>query len=58
MKKLTMKPIATVAIAAAAIAMLAGVALASSGGTKPGLGYGDKNHVHTGPPGHSVSANP
>jgi uncharacterized membrane protein YgcG len=23
------------------------------GGTKPGWGKGDKNHVHTGPPGHS-----
>ncbi len=22
---------------------------------KPGWGLGDKNHVHTGPPGHSVS---
>jgi hypothetical protein len=21
------------------------------GGTKPGWGYGDKNHIHTGPPG-------
>ena len=25
-----------------------------SGPTKPGWGHGDKNHVHTGPPGHSV----
>ncbi len=24
-----------------------------AGGTKPGWGKGDKNHVHTGPPGHS-----
>ena len=22
--------------------------------TRPGWGYGDKNHVHTGPPGQSV----
>jgi hypothetical protein len=30
------------------------VANAKTGGEKPGWGYGDKNHVHTGPPGHSV----
>jgi hypothetical protein len=22
--------------------------------TVPGWGFGDKNHIHTGPPGHSV----
>ncbi len=27
---------------------------AASGNTRPGWGYGDKNHVHTGPPGHSI----
>lgn len=26
----------------------------NSGSTKPGWGYGDQNHVHTGPPGQSV----
>lgn len=26
----------------------------NSGETKPGWGYGDKNHVHVGPPGQSV----
>jgi hypothetical protein len=48
------------------ILMLAGVVLAStgfavsafaaqnSGGTTPGWGFGDTNHVHTGPPGQSV----
>ena len=25
---------------------------ADHGGTRPGNGFGDKNHVHTGPPGH------
>lgn len=47
--------IATV-LAAVAITM-ATTALAApgnSGATKPGWGYGDKNHVHTGPPGQSV----
>ncbi|MBX4188081.1 MAG: hypothetical protein KW793_03025 [Candidatus Doudnabacteria bacterium] len=26
------------------------------GNTRPGWGFGDANHVHTGPPGTSVSA--
>lgn len=26
----------------------------NSGETRPGWGYGDKNHVHTGPPGQTV----
>ncbi len=26
----------------------------NSGNDKPGWGHGDKNHHHTGPPGHSV----
>lgn len=26
----------------------------NSGDTKPGWGFGDDNHVHTGPPGQSV----
>lgn len=26
----------------------------TDGSTRPGWGYGDKNHVHTGPPGQSV----
>jgi hypothetical protein len=29
-------------------------ALAKSNDPKPGWGYGDKNHVHVGPPGQSV----
>ena len=27
-------------------------------GTQPGNGYGDKNHTHTGPPGHPASPSP
>jgi len=27
-------------------------AIAKSGGTRPGNGWGDNNHVHVGPPGH------
>jgi hypothetical protein len=43
-------------VIAAAIITMATSALAAgkSGTTKPGWGYGDKNHVHTGPPGQSV----
>ncbi|WP_425462839.1 hypothetical protein [Mesorhizobium norvegicum] len=26
-------------------------AIAKSGGSKPGNGWGDKNHIHVGPPG-------
>jgi hypothetical protein len=40
----------SLAIGAAAFAQGAG----NSGNTKPGWGFGDKNHVHTGPPGQSV----
>lgn len=29
-----------------------------SNNTRPGWGHGDKHHVHTGPPGHSVSIHP
>jgi hypothetical protein len=28
-------------------------AIAASGGTRPGWGWGDKNHRHSGPPGRS-----
>lgn len=39
-----------------AIALLLGTslnsrAIAASGGSKPGYGYGDPNHTHSGPPG-------
>ena len=49
------------AILIAAVVAVAGVVFATgafaqgnSGTTKPGWGYGDQNHVHTGPPGQSV----
>jgi hypothetical protein len=47
---------AILALAAGATLLVAGTAAAAgnSGTTKPGWGYGDKNHVHTGPPGQSV----
>ena len=35
------------------VVMLGHNAFAASGDTKPGWGYGDKNHHHTGPPGLS-----
>jgi hypothetical protein len=40
----------SLAIGAAAFAQGNG----NSGGTRPGWGFGDKNHTHTGPPGQSV----
>lgn len=44
-----------ITIAAAGIMMAqAALAQGNSGDTKPGWGYGDKNHTHTGPPGQSV----
>jgi len=45
--------LAVVVVAAVTVASTA-MAAGNSGDTKPGWGFGDKNHVHTGPPGHSV----
>lgn len=43
------------ALLAAAIIFISQSALAkANGGDRPGWGYGDKNHNHTGPPGLSV----
>lgn len=43
------------AVVAAAVVFMATSAFAQAqGGTRPGWGFGDKNHVHTGPPGLSV----
>lgn len=43
------------AIVAAGVITVGGAfAQGNSGGTRPGWGYGDTNHVHTGPPGLSV----
>ena len=41
-------------IAVAAITLATSAFAKEQGGTRPGWGYGDKNHVHTGPPGQSV----
>jgi len=39
----------------AALALMVYTANAAPGNdTRPGWGYGDKNHEHTGPPGQSV----
>lgn len=39
----------------AVFAMTVGSVFAKTQGeTRPGWGHGDKNHVHTGPPGQSV----
>lgn len=48
------------AVTAPAITLLLGTslnsrAIAQSAGTKPGWGYGDKNRLHTGPPGQTGS---
>ncbi|MBI3486026.1 hypothetical protein HY025_03705 [Candidatus Daviesbacteria bacterium] len=45
--------LAVTALLIAVFAIMASRAFAE-GGTVPGWGYGDKNHVHTGPPGQSV----
>jgi hypothetical protein len=60
MKKLSTKALLALVLAVAAAITVGGAAFAaqSQGGTRPGWGYGDKNHVHTGPPGQSVAAKP
>ena len=47
---------AILSIIAAAIVLFTSVALAkgNTSNTRPGWGFGDENHIHTGPPGHSV----
>lgn len=37
-----------------AMLVQAAFAQGNAGGTRPGWGHGDKNHVHTGPPGLTV----
>ena len=39
------------AYAAPALALLAEPKSVQAYGTRPGYGYGDPNHIHTGPPG-------
>lgn len=56
---MNVKGIAALAVVIALVAGIATTALAAgnSGSTKPGWGFGDTNHVHTGPPGQSVRPN-
>ncbi len=42
------------AFAAVVMVHAAAAQAGNSGATKPGNGFGDQNHVHTGPPGQSV----
>jgi hypothetical protein len=44
------------ALACMMVVAFAGAAVAAPGGTRPGWGCGDTNHVHTGPPGLGASA--
>lgn len=50
------RALVVVAVIAIAVITMGTTALAAgkSQTTKPGWGNGDKHHVHTGPPGHSV----
>ncbi len=56
MKIVSTKFLLALGITVASIAVVSGVAIAAkpTGNTRPGWGFGDKNHVHTGPPGQSV----
>lgn len=50
------RKLAVMAAAIAVTGMAASSALAAPSNTsRPGWGNGDPNHVHTGPPGHSVN---
>lgn len=53
---INLRAILIMTVFAAAAVFMATTALAANNddGTRPGWGYGDKNHVHTGPPGQSV----
>lgn len=46
--------IATIIATSFALASYAVYAQGNSSGSRPGWGFGDTNHVHTGPPGSSV----
>ena len=52
---LNMRVLVVTAIVLAVFGLIGAQAFAKNdGGTRPGWGHGDKNHVHTGPPGQSV----
>jgi len=46
---------AALLIAAVVFSVGGAFAQSNSGGTRPGWGFGDTNHTHTGPPGQSVA---
>jgi hypothetical protein len=57
MMVLSLRNIIVMTVLAASAVFITTSALAApgnSGETKPGWGNGDKNHVHTGPPGQTV----
>ncbi len=49
--------VAVLILTALAMTVKASSVEAKTGGTRPGWGYGDKNHEHTGPPGLTVRPN-
>jgi hypothetical protein len=54
MQTLSLRVALVTGLAIAGFALIAGTTFAApgnSGDTKPGWGFGDKNHTHTGPPG-------
>jgi hypothetical protein len=56
-KTINMRTAVVAAAALAAFGLMAAGAFAQGnphGDTRPGWGFGDDNHVHTGPPGHTV----
>lgn len=54
MKKNLLGIMAVVGLVAASGYFVTSAYAKPQGETKPGWGYGDKNHVHVGPPGQSV----
>jgi hypothetical protein len=56
MSALTVRMLIIVSILAVSVgAVASAVSAKDQDGTKPGWGYGDPNHDHTGPPGQSVN---
>ena len=53
MTKMKLRILAVFGLVVLSLALVGGVALANNhtDGTRPGWGFGDKNHEHTGPPG-------
>jgi len=57
MKRFSIKTVIALAVAFLSTLAIGGVAVTAKSqdkdNTRPGYGYGDKNHVHTGPPGQT-----